>query len=187
MHAVLLVISENLGQTYDGALNTQITPCSWSLDCIQPVHVGVQIPAVRDQLPRAVSHWHRYHWRFLLNKCMELWEEWVLKSHPEGRVGKRGVGEERAAFFSSCKRNLRRNELVPQRKGKEIVDFCPEHTRDTVGKIWHTKAWNFYVSLKKKLWVKFWFRRLPSPIPTWWTGRFPLCYKICSYLEKLGF
>lgn len=105
----------------------------------------------------------RCHWHFLLNKCMELWEEWALKSHPEGGVGKRGAGEERAAFFSSCKRNLRRDELVPQRKGKEIVDFCPEHTRGTVGKIWHAKTWNFYVSLKKKLWVKFWLEDFPPP------------------------
>lgn len=31
----------------------------------------------------------RCHWHFLWNKSMELWEGWELKSHPEGRVGKR--------------------------------------------------------------------------------------------------
>lgn len=146
MCAVLLVISENPGQTDDGALNTQITPIPGSLPASSLILFCVQIPAVGISSQGQSPTGTRCHWHFLLNKSMELWEGWEQKSHLEGRVGKRK--KKKLGFFPLEKKNLRRNDLLPQRKGKgkEIADFWLEYTRGTVGKIWHTETLNFYIS-----------------------------------------
>lgn len=52
---MLLVISENLGQSDDGALNMQITPHSWSLACIHPACVPCADPCCRGSAPKG-SH-----------------------------------------------------------------------------------------------------------------------------------
>lgn len=46
----------------------------------------------------------RCHWHFLWNKSMELWEGRELKSHPEGRVGKR-VKKKKSCFLFPQKKS----------------------------------------------------------------------------------
>lgn len=100
----------------------------------------VQIPAAGDQLPRAVTHWPQ------VSLTLSVKQEYGTVGRMRTKVPSRGKGREegkkKKAAFCSLKKSLRRNEFLQQRKGKgkEIVDFWPDHTRGTAGKIWHTKT-----------------------------------------------